>query len=623
MPILCSMIRVTDPAPDRYVPEIGFFLDRLMLIFAGALLAAVPLNHFSGNTFFVYYNLVIAGMILSIFMLRRSLLILLQIVLLLCAGYAHVIPSMAYSGLIGTGFIMMATLQVLAIVFLRTRTAIILGSSAVAVTAGFAAMVGFGVITYAPPVLARMNSGQEWIIRTISVAAYLLLATTTVQYLRSRMFQAIDRLQVINAELTAMKDHAEHLAYYDELTGLPNRHSFHQHVERRIAAGCGPAALLLLDLRRFRLINSIYGGEHGDQILITIARVLQEHRPAGLYLARMSGDEFAGWFEYEEPQQLFDALLEFRHIGRAALAEVHPHYDLSYCAAYSLFPEHGGDYGQCFMNTGIAMRQAKLHGSSSVLAYTPDMGDHVHAENLLEAELKQAVRDENFTLVYQPKIDIHTRQVLGVEALARWNSPRLGDIPPARFIPALTHSSLIEGFTLQILQQAARDLGKLQGKFGPSITIAVNISPAVALSPEFPQQCCAILQQYRIDPAAIILEITEDILITELETARTAVARFRSLGIRVSLDDFGTGYAGLSYLRNIPFHELKIDRSFVQDIAENPRSLHLFRIICEMAELFGFSVIAEGVETEAQHAALRESSCRIAQGFYYARPENL
>ena len=241
----------------------------------------------------------------------------------------------------------------------------------------------------------------------------------------------------------------------------------------------------------------------------------------------------------------------------------------------------------------------------------------------MRAALAHAVENDEFYPVYQPKIDLDTGATVGVEALARWDAAEYGPVSPTTFVPILTAADLMVQFGRDLFEKILADVPALRLRYGEAITVSINVSPVQMLSPSFCTYLDELCRRHAVDPSTVVVEITEDVFVGDVETVRRIVTCLSDRGIAVALDDFGKGFSSLYYIRHIPFKELKVDKSFIDDITDNERSRALFRSICDIAATYGHTVVAEGVEREEQITVVRDAGCTTAQGFFFAKPEAL
>lgn len=420
----------------------------------------------------------------------------------------------------------------------------------------------------------------------------------------------------------------ERLAYHDALTGLPNRILLVDRLNQTLASTRRNkrfGALMFVDLDRFKQINDVYGHALGDSVIKEVAQRLTSYLREEDTVARLGGDEFvvllpnlAGTLE----DAGFAALNIAEKIRQGLEQPMHLHdtdYVTSASIGITLFPKHQEHADELMSEADIAMYQAKDMGRNTLAHFEAAMQDAVRQRYTLEQEIQEALRKQEFRIYVQSQVDAN-RQVLGAEILLRWNHPHKGFISPATFIPVAEESGLIIPLGEWVLRKTCELRAQLD-KLGSPIRLAVNVSPRQFHESNFVERIRDILQQTGANPALLTLEITENLLI---DHASDIVPRMmeltEQLGLQFSIDDFGTGYSSLAYLKRLPLTELKIDKSFVQDIATDPNDAALVEAILAMAKLLNFEIVAEGVEQEEQFSFLRERDCQRFQGYYFHLP---
>ena len=421
----------------------------------------------------------------------------------------------------------------------------------------------------------------------------------------------------------AMSLELAHSAEHDFLTGLPNRLLLSDRVNQAIISAQRhgrKVAVLFLDLDNFKHINDSLGHSVGDRLLQSIASRLVECLRGSDTVSRQGGDEFVVLLS--ELAQSQDAAITARRMLKA-VAEPHSidEHDLHVTTSIgvSVFPDDGGDAETLVKNADTAMYQAKENGRQSYQFFKSSMNVRAVERQSMEESLRRALERREFALHYQPKIDMKTGAITGAEALIRWTHPTRGAVPPAQFIPIAEECGLIVPIGNWVLREACRQARSWVDEGLSSGTIAVNIS-AMEFRENFPQVVLSVLDETRLDPRLLELELTESVLMKRAESTATALHALRKHGIRVAIDDFGTGYSSLSYLRRFPIDSLKIDQSFVREIATAPGETPLVSAMIVLGRSLRLRVVAEGVETAAELAFLRNHHCDEAQGYYFSRP---
>ncbi|GAB2611920.1 hypothetical protein Aab01nite_67450 [Paractinoplanes abujensis] len=409
-----------------------------------------------------------------------------------------------------------------------------------------------------------------------------------------------------------------HEALHDALTGLPNRAAFHERARAAVAPDGEPGAIVLVDLDRFKEVNDTLGHHAGDELLAVVAgRLRAGLRPADT-LARLGGDEFALILPRSDAatvRELLDAL-------SAALATevVLDGVPLSIEASFgvALYPEHGHEVGELLRRADAAMYHGK-RGSADIVVYAGEDMAHPTQWLVVQAELRHALARDELVLHYQPKVDLRSGAVVGVEALVRWQHPQRGLLPPSEFLPAAEQSGLIEPLTAWVLRRALADQAAWTAA-GRTWDVSVNVSARNVEKPGFADFVSGLLAGHGTAPHRLLLEITETALAADTRLAEQAVIDLTARGIGISVDDFGTGYTSMSQLRGLPIAEVKIDRTFVKDVLDAPPSQAIVRAVIALAHGLGSRVTAEGIETPEVADWLRRAGCDEAQGYLYSRP---
>ncbi|MGH9314934.1 MAG: putative bifunctional diguanylate cyclase/phosphodiesterase [Vicinamibacterales bacterium] len=409
-----------------------------------------------------------------------------------------------------------------------------------------------------------------------------------------------------------------HLAYHDPLTDLPNRVLLHDRLEQAILAAeqaGAPLGLLILDLDGFKAINDSLGHQVGDRVLQELAARLRALLRDGDTVARLGGDEFAFVLPRTDSDGAALAAREIlRALGRPFVLDGRP-LELRGSIGITWFPEHGSDADVLLQKADIAMYVAK-GGSLGYACYAPDRDRHAHRRLTLMTELRDGIASGQFSFDYQPIVSLQSGAVWSVEALARWDHPRQGRLPPGEFIELAEQTGLIEPLTLVLLDKALAEWSATDA--GPSIPVAVNLSPRSLRDPGFPDQVADVLRRRQASPSAIVFEITENFVLSDTTRSMTCLSRLHEMGVKLAIDDFGIGYSSLSYLRRLPVDRLKIDRSFVSGLMSGDDAI--VRSTIDLAHNLGLTVVAEGVESAEARDRLLELGCDAAQGNFIAKP---
>lgn len=410
------------------------------------------------------------------------------------------------------------------------------------------------------------------------------------------------------------------LANTDLITGLPNRNAIQDKITQSIAARDGSnVGLVYLDLDNFKKVNDAYGHMFGDRLLVEVSLAVLGCLAEGQTLARLGGDEFlvlAQQADREMLQHLAQRIIDrLKTPFRIGLIEVYTGCSIG----IALCPEHGNDLDSLIRSADTAMYVAKEHGKRTYTVFSPEMNKRVAEYMWLDTNLRKGLEQNQLVVYYQPKIETISGKVCSVEALVRWDSPERGLIPPLQFISYAEESGLIGPLGRWVLQTAAKQAAHWQRQ-GLQLRVAVNLSARQLVDDSIVEDLAQVLLQNQLAPCLLDFELTESSLIEDEKRAREVIARLRELGAQVHLDDFGTGYSSLAQLARIPLDAIKLDKSFVRGVNDNPVSQSLVRAIVAAAEALKFRVIAEGVETESENRFLDEIGVDEKQGFLFARP---
>jgi diguanylate cyclase (GGDEF)-like protein len=411
-------------------------------------------------------------------------------------------------------------------------------------------------------------------------------------------------------------------AYYDGLTDLPNRAHLFERLEvavRRARENKGRLALLIVDLDRFREINETLGHDAGDLLLAETARRLQAGVGSERIVARIGGDEFAVATEHGSEDEIEALVTAIRMAVEPPLmvGDVQIAVDATVGIAY--FPGDGESAEALLKHAEIALHTAKEWKVPS-LSYSPAVDPHDPEQLGLVAALKTAAKEGEIRLHYQPKVSLRTGEVVGYEALAHWQHPTRGLLPPGAFVPAAERTGVIRHISRVVLADAVAQLASFR-ELGSDRTISVNLTAIDLLDLKLPRRLEALFRRHGVDPGRLCIELTESTVMADPERAQSTLERIAATGVRISIDDFGTGHSSLAYLKSLPANELKIDRGFVSDMTISRQDRLIVLATIKLAQSLGLRVVAEGVETEDIHNALLAIGCDYAQGYLYGRPQ--
>jgi diguanylate cyclase (GGDEF)-like protein/PAS domain S-box-containing protein len=448
----------------------------------------------------------------------------------------------------------------------------------------------------------------------------------TISCVRDEHGDALHYVMVFS-DITSIKQtqsQLEHLAHHDSLTNLPNRLLFEDRLEHAIAQAKRQnrqLAILFLDLDRFKNINDSLGHAMGDELLKEVANRLQNILRDDDTAARLGGDEFTVLVEnIDDPSQAAVVASKiqdkFKNPFKIAGRELH----VTASIGISVFPEDGKDVADLTKNADAAMYQAKEQGRNNYRYYTSELTRTAFERLLLETELRSALKEDQLLLYYQPQISLRNGEMIGAEALLRWHHPRLGIIPPARFIPLAEESGLIHEIGNWVLDETCSQTRYLyrQGLFQGRM--AINLSVRQIMQTDLILRFEQIIAESGCPPDMLQLEVTEGIFMGQMKHSVPVLDVFKKLGVSIAIDDFGTGYSSLSYLKQLPIDKLKIDRSFIRDMPHDSDAVAITQAIISLGKNLGLRIIAEGIETMAQQSLLQKMGCQEGQGYLYSPP---
>ncbi len=466
--------------------------------------------------------------------------------------------------------------------------------------------------------------GQVWNRRKDGEA---FLEWQTISVVPGQDGQPLRYVAVFNdvTELHHKDERLRHQAYHDALTGLPNRLLLQDRLRHAIdvAARNGEAvAVLVLDLDNFKLINDSLGHDVGDQLLQVIASRLSGSLRQSDTVARTGGDEFVAVLaDFSDASEVAHSAERIIEALAAPIPLAGQELHSGGSIGIALYPQDATDPLALMKSADMAMYQAKADGRGTFRFFDPEMDRRSATRMMLESSLRRALDSGGLSLAFQPKVDLASGRILGMEALLRWKHPELGSIPPSEFIPIAEESGLVVPLGAWVLAAACRQLRLWRDAGFLTARLAINLSPRQFADAQLLELVVEQLSRHELSPQSIELEVTESTVMADPERAIATLNRLHGLGIRIAIDDFGTGYSSLSYLKRLPLDTLKIDRSFVSDICSNPDDAAIARAIVALGRSLGLEIVAEGVETDSQRELLLALGCTVGQGYLFAAPE--
>ena len=495
-------------------------------------------------------------------------------------------------------------------------------------TATLDGMLGFAVAA------RRLSSGDATLIRQ-DVNRTLKLQLATARELTTPSGKTLlvhveptqtEGILIVTQDISERKQtqqKIETMARTDPLTGMANRHE----LDRMLASigpgfseGIGSVAILYIDLDDFKTVNDTLGHAAGDKVLVTIAERIRSAVRTSDFLARFGGDEFVAIIPMADAEA---SLLAAERVMAALAPSIFigdRKFSITASIGTAVGPAHGLDGSTLMTAADLALYESKSGGKSRVSLFRPEMAASFRRRTELKRDMRDGLATEQFELHYQPIVELATGKVVSLEALLRWNHPMKGPIPPSEFIPIAERSDLISDLGEWVLRRAAADLAR----FPSDISISVNVSPVQFRQP---QRLLAVIRELidveNLQADRLELELTESVLVDDPAQTLATMSELRGLGLRFSLDDFGTGYASIGYLATYSFDKVKIDRSFASVIGANEASRSVVELVQHLADRIGFTVVAEGLEDKAQVDAIAATGIRLAQGYFFGRPEQI
>jgi diguanylate cyclase (GGDEF)-like protein len=471
-----------------------------------------------------------------------------------------------------------------------------------------------------PFIIVSGAIGDDVAVAAMKAGAHDYMMKTNLQ----RLVPAVER-ELREAESRRARKRSDeklsYLARFDPLTDLPNRNLLYERLEQALVSGSEegkPLALMLIDLDHFKDINDTMGHQIGDLLLKEVGSRLQAALRQCDTVARLGGDEFGVLLPGADEEaatlaarKLLKALQPFFLIGELAM-------DVRASIGVALFPGHGQDTATLMRRADIAMYLAK-QSTAGYGIYSPERDSYSPERLALMAELHRAIDTNQLFLAYQPKIDLRTGRVIGVEALARWRHPKLGLVPPEQFIPMAERTGFIKALTMWGLNEALSQ-SRSWSEQGFEIAVSVNLSARTLHEMKLPQHIAQLLKTHEVAPKDLELEITESIIIADPAHALKILTRISDMGVALSIDDFGTGYSSLAYLRKLPVKTVKIDKSFLMHMTRDENDALIVRSTIDLAHNLGLKVVAEGVEDQDVWDRLVAFGCDAVQGYYISRP---
>lgn len=526
----------------------------------------------------------------------------------LCIGITAILQTPLYAN----GFLVLAGVTLLSFASWSGWQAWLIPLLAVLHVVAVTLGVSLGYIHFTEESYTSINSVAIWMITGFTLGLLAFGCSSILSDLKQRLQAQLQDLQQINQRLFLA-------AYTDPTTGLSNRHRMESIIQNALAKqqdGC----LLFIDLVNFRRYNAVNGHTQGDKVLKEIGAFIQHLVPAEFLVTSSQGALFSIWM----PAYRADKAVVFYNQFCERFKNTYPEFNSMALQAGLAETHKGMQMAELLRNVAAALDTAKTHNLQTCCVFNPGMAEHIQRSNELKLTVRSALDNGLFYPVYQTKVNSRTGQVCGVEGLARMHCADPANACLAEvFIPVIHHEGWMTEFSHDMLNAILADAPRLLELFGPGLKISINVSPPLFLAPEFIGMLKDALTRHQVRAQNIVIEITEEVFASSMQDIIQVTSRIRALGAEVSLDDFGAGFSSLSYLHQVHFDEIKIDRSFVTRIAEDDKSKILLAAITRLGLTLGSRMVTEGVENHTQLEIVQQAGCDIIQGFYYSKPSPL
>lgn len=565
------------------------------------------------NDIFFLYNSMLGTIVLFVFLFRKHISVKVKIFIIsfltLCLGTL----SLFNNGYSGRAILLLSLSALIMAGFMPKMEGILFAIATFLIHALVPLLMLLGLHTYTGELSYLMDNPFEWILHLLLYATYCCILLIVTNAIKSYLLHSIN-------ETENNRNQIFRLAYHDLLTGLPNRNLFIDQLNKLKPT---KGWLVLFNIRGLNLINSMYGSDVGDHVIQHISWALSGASQSDEIVAKSGGNELVWYCLSSDKDTLLQRIDAFTdEINKKTEDKTFP-AKLNLNAGYVQIDDSYKDITELLRKVSMALELSKTHKTHKIMSYDSLLEEQFRTDETIKNLLPFAISEDEITISYQEKTDCDLNKVVGVEALARWNSPVLGNVAPTVFIPILEKANLSERFGIMIIQKVLDEYPRLIEKYEEDITVSINISPSHLASVEFTEFVIGEVEKRGIDPNRIILEITEDSLIESLDIIAGVLFNLRSFGFKISLDDFGTGYSSLSYLSRLGFDELKIDRSFINQLNEDTKTGKLIRTIIKLKDTYGIDVVAEGVETQIQSDILKKFGCNVHQGYLFSKPTPL
>lgn len=598
---------------DGWKDKSNRIIDLFILVCAGgSFLSSLTILFLEPDVQKALFNIdiLVALTFFLLYLLRKKTPLQLKTLFIILIGAYAAVHSLIDAGSVRAVIPIMSAYITIAFLYLSAYVSVILASLSILTLLSYGVAVEVDFLSPDAALLGTTGRFSYWLYTALMMTINIVFVGSVILSMKKEQAKYIEQL--------------ESRAFNDPISGLKNYEGMREYITSRLAAGQSKSSLfILLDIRNFRLINSLYGIEFGDRVLKALGGFLKGYEGPDIRAARLSDDEFCLWIEKTDESDINQRLERMDKLVAEKLPELDRSVSLFLYKGMVSFPEQGNTFDDLFSRAGLALKEAKNLQTQNLIPYTARMESRTAFDNRVAMEISRSIIEDDFIMYYQKKFDVHKQIFCGAEALVRWDSKRLNLFNPGEFLPVVHKSNQIIPFSRYIVEKVFKDIPDLQSRLGRDSTVSINIPPILFLSRDFTEAVNKLMKDYAIAPGTVIFEITEDIFIENIDKVNAIINEIKTMGIGIALDDFGKGFSSLSYLRTINIDELKIDKSFIDNISLDEKSYRLFQSICDIGEIYGFKVIAEGVETREQADRISKTGCSVIQGYFYSRPEPL
>ncbi len=585
-----------------------------VVMFIGALiacLASLILYFGSVPIRFAIINMMVGLSALIIFIFRKQSSIEMKVMFTIMVPIILGVDTFTAVGFYSGTTTLILISNAIAVLFLSRKGSIFIAALSMLVMSGlwiWSIVTGFQLNMEMTPVI--------WITQMLTMLLFIGIFHVSVNALRHYLLENIEELE------TAV-ERTYHLAYFDQLTGAYNQNMFMTLMNALAEKSTLKGYMVVFSLKSLNMINAIYGKNIGDEVLVEVVQCFKKILVKNETFARVGGNEFTLWMEHEDRDTFVQRIEEIEIDLLKIFSMSDMRKKIEYFIGFAPLDSSEISVMDAYDHMMMALTYAKYSQGDNIIGYDETFQEHLHRLSTLREILRDAVVEGSFDLNYQAKVDALTGKVIGVEALARWQTKDFGFISPVEFIPLIEQMRLSNEFGRVIVKKAFSDYKKLCEKYGEGLSLSVNIAPSFLMHERFAEFLKVMIAESQVPTNKLILEITESTVIEDVKSVNEVLKPLRDIGVRISLDDFGSGYSSLNYLSSLLVDELKIDKSLVDQILNNERSKILLATIIQLSKQYELSLVAEGVEEERQKDMLVEMGCSMIQGYLYSKPEAL